>query len=40
MKLSKKVVNERLENYQLPDVSTTQKKILNQYLPRGYEYNL
>ncbi|AOY75310.1 trimethylamine methyltransferase family protein [Clostridium formicaceticum] len=37
---ARKIINERLESYQLPDVTTTQKKILNKYLPEGYKYEL
>lgn len=37
---ARRYINERLEAYQLPDVTTTQKKLLNQYLPEGYKYEL
>lgn len=37
---ARKVINERLESYELPDVTTTQKKLLNEYLPEGHKYDL
>lgn len=37
---ARKYVNERLAAYELPEVTTTQKKLLNQYLPEGYKYDI
>ena len=37
---ARKVINERLESYALPDVTATQKKLLNEYLPEGHKYDL
>lgn len=33
-----KIVNERIENYQLPDLTQTQKNILNRYLPENEKF--